>query len=538
MSSEKATSTATAATGASSIQIGALALMRMAIGWHFAYEGWVKWIDPEWTSAGFLQASSGPLSGFFQWILADPTRLAVVDQLNIWGLLLIGVALMLGLLTRFAALMGILLLAMYYLAFPPLFMQQPPMPVEGHYLLVNKTLVELLALLVVLAWPARLFGLDGIITGLASSPDKPTRTGEKTAESTPTHGEAVATSMTLSRRGVLAGLAGLPVVGAFVLAIFRKHGYESVEHRQLAEKLGGGAGQPPGKAAAEVDGVSGATIHRFEWTEIDKLKGKPPMAKIKDLELSRLMLGGNLIGGWAHARDLIYVDKLVKAYHNEQRIFETFQLAEQCGVNAIITNPILCETIVRYWEKTGGKMKFISDCGGKDMREMVKKSIDAGAAACYVHGGMADGWAKAGQFDRFAEILELIREYNVPAGIGCHLLPTLQGCVDAGIQPDFWMKTLHKTTYWSATEVREHDNIWSETPEETIEYMKGRDEPWIAFKTMAAGALKPKEAFQYAFENGADFVCAGMYDFQIVEDVNLAHEVFQSDLKRDRPWKA
>jgi hypothetical protein len=30
-----------------------------------------------------------------------------------------------------------------------------------------------------------------------------------------------------------------------------------------------------------------------------------------------MVLGGNLIGGWAHARDLIYVDKLVKAYHTD-----------------------------------------------------------------------------------------------------------------------------------------------------------------------------------------------------------------------------
>ena len=52
--------------------------------------------------------------------------------------------------------------------------------------------------------------------------------------------------------------------------------------------------------------------------------------------------------------------------------------------------------------------------------------------------------------------------------------------------------------------------------------MRERHEPWIAFKVMAAGAIHPKDAFSYAWESGADFVCAGMYDFQMVEDVNIA----------------
>ena len=50
--------------------------------------------------------------------------------------------------------------------------------------------------------------------------------------------------------------------------------------------------------------------------------------------------------------------------------------------------------------------------------------------------------------------------------------------------------------------------------------MNSLDEPWIAFKILAAGAIHPDNAFRYAFENGADFICVGMYDFQIVEDSN------------------
>jgi hypothetical protein len=108
--------------------------------------------------------------------------------------------------------------------------------------------------------------------------------------------------------------------------------------------------------------------------------------------------------------------------------------------------------------------------------------------------------------------------------------------VDAGFEPDFWMKTLHHHNYWSAKHEQWHDNMYCFQPDETISYMKALPQPWIAFKVMAAGAIHPKEAFQYAFEHGADFICAGMYDFQMVEDVNIAIDVLGQDIKRDRAW--
>jgi uncharacterized membrane protein YphA (DoxX/SURF4 family) len=505
-----------------------MALLRIAIGWHFLYEGVIKVQMGDWSAAGYLHSAVGPAAGFFHSLAANATLMPWVNGLNIAGLILVGICLMLGLATRFAALCGMMMLALYYLAFPPL-LAPAAGPVEGHYLIVNKNLVELLGLLVVAVYPARLFGLDRFLAGMFR-PKGEKMVAAKQVDATPTQMEAVATSMILSRRKALAGFVGLPFVGALVLAAIKKRGFDSIEHAQLADALATGK--------EKVDGLSGATIHRFEWVDISKLKGKPPLAKIKDLELSRLVLGGNLMGGWAHARDLIYVDKLVKAYHNEQKIFETFQIAEQCGVNTIITNPVLCDIMTSYWQKTGGKMQFISDCGGSDMLEMVKKSVDMGAAACYVHGGVADGWAKAGKFDKFAEVLDLIRQHNVPAGIGGHMLGTVKGCVEAGLEPDFWMKTLHKTNYWSATETREQDNIWCENPAETIRFMQTIKQPWIAFKTMAAGAIGPGDAFRFAFESGADFVCAGMYDFQVVEDVNLAMNVLDGGLKREREWRA
>ena len=118
----------------------------------------------------------------------------------------------------------------------------------------------------------------------------------------------------------------------------------------------------------------------------------------------------------------------------------------------------------------------------------------------------------------------------------------MKACVDAGFKPDYWMKTLHSTDYWSGRVKERNDNIWCTNPEETVAYMNAREEPWIAFKTLAAGALKPEEAFPYAFRSGADFICVGMYDFQMVDDVNTAvaalDEVLAGKVERKRPWRA
>jgi hypothetical protein len=79
--------------------------------------------------------------------------------------------------------------------------------------------------------------------------------------------------------------------------------------------------------------------------------------------------------------------------------------------------------------------------------------------------------------------------------------------------------------------------MWCKEPEETIEYMAKVTKPWIAFKTMAAGAIPPRNALQYVFQNGADFVLFGMFDYEIAEDVQIAKEVLAGVKNRARPWR-
>jgi thiosulfate dehydrogenase [quinone] large subunit len=146
------------------LQQGALVALRMLIGWHFLYEGLAKMLNPYWTSAGYLAQSDWWFGGLFLKIAANPTVLTAVDYLNIWGLTLIGLGLLFGAFTRVATIAGIALLAMYYLATPPFVGLTYAMPAEGSYLIVNKVLIELAALVVLLAFRTeRMLGVDRLL---------------------------------------------------------------------------------------------------------------------------------------------------------------------------------------------------------------------------------------------------------------------------------------------------------------------------------------------------------------------------------------
>ena len=91
---------------------GAVLLLRLVMGFLFFFAGWSKLTTDGWSAAGFLQHATGPFASWFQSLAGN----GFVDGLNMWGLTLIGVALLLGLLVRTASFFGIVLMILYYLA--------------------------------------------------------------------------------------------------------------------------------------------------------------------------------------------------------------------------------------------------------------------------------------------------------------------------------------------------------------------------------------------------------------------------------------
>ncbi|MCD6394287.1 MAG: hypothetical protein J7M40_12365 [Planctomycetes bacterium] len=264
------------------------------------------------------------------------------------------------------------------------------------------------------------------------------------------------------------------------------------------------------------------------------------VGKIGDLTLTRLICGGNLTSGFAHSRDLIYVSALLRQYFTDEKIYETWQLCEQQGLNAMILR--IDEQVIRlvktYRAEYGGKFHWLAQCKmtEDDVAVDIRRAIDNGAAAAYIHGGVADKLVSKNRLDLIAKALEIIKKNGLPAGVGGHSIHVPIACEEAGLDVDFYMKTINSKNYWSAGPMPRNDSVWAETPEITVEFMSKVKKPWIGYKILGAGAIPPREGIKYAFESGCDFICVGMFDFQVEEDVKIARDTLAAKLDRKRPW--
>jgi thiosulfate dehydrogenase [quinone] large subunit len=145
----------------------AITVLRVVVGWHFLYEGIAKLTAPSWSAAGYLKQARGPFADMFRSLAGNPNLLANADLITMWGLTLVGAFLILGLFTRLASLAGIGFILLFYLCNPPFVGYFYSIPTEGSYLIVNKNLVELCALVVILVTGSgRFAGLDRILHAL------------------------------------------------------------------------------------------------------------------------------------------------------------------------------------------------------------------------------------------------------------------------------------------------------------------------------------------------------------------------------------
>lgn len=299
-----------------------------------------------------------------------------------------------------------------------------------------------------------------------------------------------------------------------------------------------GAGVPSGRTgAAPVAAAGGESM---------------PRGRIKAMEISRLLLGGNLLTHFTHSRDLKYVYSLTRQYNTPEKIVETLGVAESHGINTVVIHSDgekNIEPLKRYRREAGGKIQWIicptADLATPDFQEQVSRLLDAGTEAIYLWGVKCDKAVKDGRPELIAEAVDIVQAHGVPCGVGAHDIEVVRYCEAKAVPADFYIKTFHHHKYPTAPRPdeitgpnSEIPGYWCKDPEELAGLMAKVEKPWIAFKVMAAGAIPPPSAFKYAFENGADFVLAGMFDFEVAEDARTARGIVAAVSGRSRPWRA
>ena len=197
-----------------------------------------------------------------------------------------------------------------------------------------------------------------------------------------------------------------------------------------------------------------------------------PKGKIANQEFSRLMMGGNLIGGWSHSRELSYVSTLMRRYNTPAKIRETLEAGESNGITAINTWVMDDNSqIFEHW-KNGGKMKWFAQArldSGSGFSQF-QRAIDEGAVGVHITGDTAEGLLSQKRFEKVVESVQYLKEHKRIAGVAAHDLKVIVECEKLKLDVDFYQKTFHALDYYTAPRADEtgalgaHDNSWCQDP--------------------------------------------------------------------------
>ena len=472
-----------------------LAVLRIAVGTHLFLSGLVKVIDPGWTALSFLDGSYG----FFKWLATKPFLLQLTDQLNIWVLLLTGIALVAGVFKRIAALLALGLLVLYYVAYPPINLNQL-IGSSGPEFIVNPLLIEILVLLLIIAYSDRSKAFSG-------------RNLLKTAGSGRAQVKEVAEGQVNrnSRRDILRSLVSVPFLGLISIP-FLKTGDNT-----------------------EVDAVGGATVsgsnsampgyQRLKYLDLTKdvesleNREKMPFGTIGKLRISRLIAGNDYLSNDFYGQHSIHLQQLARIYFSEERVFFTLKSMEVQGINAIILSlkNVIDHKLMDYFEQWQSQLHWIAEVTARNpdkFDESVRRTVEYGADAILISREACEDWLENGNPEFIDQAIDIVKNYQVPVGIGAISNESIEYTLQRKLPADFFLKSFHNVPE------RNSGNFYCDNTEYFSQLVAESDIPWIAAKTSAGGYINPYDGYKFSIEKGASFICDDMFDIQVKSNID------------------
>ncbi len=270
-------------------------------------------------------------------------------------------------------------------------------------------------------------------------------------------------------------------------------------------------------------GTAVAALREVEGRDAAEIpQGKLPSIHLGKLEVSRLILGSNPFFGFNHGNPQATGDEM-RQYYTDERVMEVMDKAAEQGIAAVWTP--CYDHWVRLWNKysqRGGKLKiWIGQPDSFDeMKEHITLCAKNGGKAICIQGECAGRAIREGKYELVKEWLELIKSFDLPAGIASHRPEYLLKAEEQNLPVEFYHLT-----------VGIPDSYHQKDRNKTLETIKKMEKPMVAFKVLGAGRFPPKEAFPYVLKNirKKDGMCVGVFPaknpHQIKENVALTCEL-------------
>ncbi len=238
--------------------------------------------------------------------------------------------------------------------------------------------------------------------------------------------------------------------------------------------------------------------------------------KIGNLAVSKLILGGNPFSGFSHQTP--EKDQEMIRYYTTARIKATLSQAEALGVNTFIgrTDHHIQRVLLEYWDE-GGTIQWVAQTCTEyqSIQRSITEAGEAGARACYIHGGQMDHLFAHRKRDTVTDAIAQIRDAGLVAGVAAHN-PRVHEWISEHLELDFYM-----CSYYNPSP---RDDL-AEQPAGIEECFRDEDRagmvaviqhlpaPAIHYKIMAAGRHDPDAAFAFAARRlrSQDAVCVGIY---------------------------
>jgi hypothetical protein len=256
-------------------------------------------------------------------------------------------------------------------------------------------------------------------------------------------------------------------------------------------------------------------------------------AQIKQLKVSRFILGSNPFSGFSHQGS--DADWEMRHFFSTTKIKETLFEAEGLGINTVIarTDFHIMRMLMEYRDEGGQLQWFAQTCPEVgDHATCIMRAHTYGARACHIHGGVMDNLYFSGKLDEIPPAIEMIRQKGMLAGVAAHDYRVIEWAAEH-LDVDYFMccyynpqpRDVHADHDPNAAEIYQESDRRSMT-----DLIQRLSRPVIHYKIMAAGRNDPREAFAFAASKMRpnDAVCVGIYQKDapgiLQQDVELLEE--------------